>query len=369
MEKNKDILHRCVQKVATGPGYSKSLSLEDMRDAVLTILDGNADPVRAAVFFIGLRMKRESMDENKGALQALLDTTEQVTADVDTVIEIAEPYDGYLRGLSLTAFLPAVLAEMGEPAYSHGVESVGPKFGLTHHRVLKSLGIDVNISTAEAASRLADPAIGWAYVDQSQFSPKLFALSELRERMIKRSVMTTVEVLNKPISGRNESHFVTGYVHSAYPPVYAELARYAGYDSAMLVRGIEGGITPSLQQSGKYYAYHNRGEEQLVEIEPSDPGIQANKRTIPLPPEVITQSADGEKSVDVAKACDAAAQLGIEVLQGKQGLAYDSLLFTAAAVLKHRGRFDTLPAAAEALRPVMDSGAVIERLKNAGATL
>ena len=83
----------------------------------------------------------ESMDENKGFLEALIQTTNRVTANVDSVIDISEPYNGYVRGLSVTAFLAPLLAEMGENAYSHGVESVGPKFGLTHHKVLKSIGI------------------------------------------------------------------------------------------------------------------------------------------------------------------------------------------------------------------------------------
>ena len=79
--------------------------------------------------------------------------------------------------------------------------------------------------------------------------------------MIKRQVLTTVEVLSKPIQGRKKTHFVTGYVHKPYPPVYADLAREAGFDTACIVRGVEGGVIPSLRQTGKYFHYHDRGAE------------------------------------------------------------------------------------------------------------
>eukprot|EP00494_Astrolonche_serrata_P017896 UN18086 len=55
-----DNMRTCIQKVATGPEYSKDLSFEEARDAMATILDGSADPVQAAVYLIALRMKRET---------------------------------------------------------------------------------------------------------------------------------------------------------------------------------------------------------------------------------------------------------------------------------------------------------------------
>ena len=64
-----------IKRVATGPELSKSVSSEEARAGMLLVLDGLADPVQAAVFLIGLRVKRETEDENKGVLQAILDRT------------------------------------------------------------------------------------------------------------------------------------------------------------------------------------------------------------------------------------------------------------------------------------------------------
>ena len=66
-------------------------------------------------------MKRETDEENLGILDAVRDATGAVTAAVDEIVDLADPYDGYNRTLPISPFLPAVLAACGIPAVSHGV--------------------------------------------------------------------------------------------------------------------------------------------------------------------------------------------------------------------------------------------------------
>ena len=72
-----------IKRVATGPELSKSISYEESRAGMRLVLEGLVDPVQAAVFLIGLRMKRETDDQNKGILQGIRDKTKTVVADVD----------------------------------------------------------------------------------------------------------------------------------------------------------------------------------------------------------------------------------------------------------------------------------------------
>ncbi len=57
-----------------------------------------------------LDWKRETDDENRGILEAVRAASQTVTAAVDEVVDIAEPYDGFNRTLPASPFLPAVLA-------------------------------------------------------------------------------------------------------------------------------------------------------------------------------------------------------------------------------------------------------------------
>ena len=230
---SENILRGAIQKVATGPEFSKNISEEDSNHSMLDILGSDVDSVQAAIYLIALRMKRETMDENIGSLKALIDKSNIITSSVDEVIDIAEPYNGFLRNTPMSAFLPAVFSSVGLPCVTHGVETVGPKFGLTIKKILKTAGINVDQDVESAASALSTQNLGWAYIDQEKFCQPLYKLVELRTRMVKRTILTTIEVLVGPIRGKSKTHLLTGYVHAAYPPVYSDLAKVSGFDSAI----------------------------------------------------------------------------------------------------------------------------------------
>ncbi|MDX1431350.1 MAG: anthranilate phosphoribosyltransferase [Gammaproteobacteria bacterium] len=355
-----------LQRIATGPELSKDISLEEARHGMQLILEGRADPVQAGIFLIALRMKRETDDETRGILEAIRQATIRVEADVDHVVDMADPYDGFNRTLPVSPFLPAVLAACGVAAFSHGVRSVGPKFGATHSQVLEVAGVEIDGTPEQIAARLADPAVGWGYLDQSRFCPQLHALIELRRLIVKRPAVTTTEVLAGPITGRVATHLVTGFVHKPYPRIYALLARHAGYESAMLVRGTEGGVVPSLRQAGKIWHYHARGEEREVDIDPQSLGIEQELRAVPLPEDLPGYRAktDGVATgVDAGAIAEAAARAGVEALEGKRGAAFDSLVYGAALTLWHLGRHASLAEAADRVREVLTGGQALARLR------
>ncbi len=349
------VMRSCIQKIATGPELSKDLSFEEAHAAMASILDKKVDAVQAGVFLIALRMKRETDDENKAILRAILDATASVVAAVDEVVDVADPYDGFIRGLPMSPFLPAVLAACGVRCVSHGLESVGPKFGITHRHVLRAAGIDVDLTPRQAAAGIENPDIGWAYIDQRASCPKLHDLIDLRNLIVKRPAITTVEVLTGPVRGRKQTHVMTGFVHKAYPRIYAMLARYVGFDSALLVRGVEGGVVPSLQHASRVFHCYGEAEPQLRPLDPVDIDIRQPNRAVPIPDEIASR--------DVDSGAMAAAEMGLQALAGKPGPAYDSLVYGAALALVHLKRQESLEAAAETVRTVLHSGAPLARFR------
>lgn len=355
-----------IQRIATGPELSKDISLQEAHLGMKAILNDEVDPVQAGIFFIALRMKRETADENKGILDAIREASHNVTADVDEVLDIADPYDGYNRTLPAAPFLAPLLAELGVNVITHSVDAVGPKFGITSRHIYAALGLDVDQSPEAAAARLSDSSLGWGYVDQAAYCPKLHDLVSLRSLIIKRQAVTTVEVLAKPVAGRHKTHFMTGYVHKPYPPVYAMLARHVGFDSALLVRGVEGGVIPSLRQPGKVFSYQDRGEEQGFDIDPADVGISQSVRAVPLPEDLPKTTSGKDEiaiAVDIGATAQAAADAGMEALNGKNGPTYDSLVYSASLVLHHLGKHNSLSAAADEVRGALDSGKAAGRVR------
>lgn len=363
----KTIMRSIIQRIATGPDMSKDISLEEARAGMGAILDNTVDPVQAAIFLIALRMKRESDDENKGILDGIRDKTISVTADADVILDVSDPYNGYNRSLPAAPFLPAVLSACGVATVSHGVETMSPKFGITHHRVLKAAGKDVTLSVQQAADQIDNPDVGWAYVDQKSYCPALHDLTNLRSNIVKRQAITTVEVLTGPIRGKKKTHYMSGYVHKPYTRVYAMLARHAGFDGCLMIRGVEGGITPSLRQTGKVFYYHDKGEEQAQDFDPADIGIEQTVRATPLPDDLppAPESEDVSANFDAEAVAKMAADAGIAAMNGEPGSTYDALVYSGAIALWHLKKYDNIKDAADKVREVLNDSSALKHFNAA----
>ncbi len=114
------------------------------------------------------------------------------------------------------------------------------------------------------------------------------------------------------------------------------------------------------------YYYHDMGEEQAVELDPKTIGIQQNSRAVQIPEGLAkagTQADEIASEVDPQALAECAAEYGLEALKGKSGATRDSLIYSAATCLYHLKRFDSMPAAADAVRKSLDSGAALARFK------
>lgn len=330
-----------IKKVATGPHLSKDLTLDEARDAMTEILSGEADEVQAAIFFIALRMKTETNDENLAILQALQAQTQQQQANVEHLINLSDPFNGFNRHCPIMAFLPAVLAAAGLPALSQGVKEMGPKFGVTHSQVLAHAGVNVDLSISEATARINDDNTAWSFLDQAQATPNLYALMDLRTRIIKRPSLATLEKMIMPIKAR-KNHLQIGFVHKAYPPVLAWLSHQAGFDTSLIVRGIEGGILPTLREPANCFRAL-ADDMQDCRFDPAEFDIeQATRGQLPQQSEEVT-------AVETV-------ELAMQALNGQTGTAFDSLVYGAAMALWHTGLQSTQQAAAEHVRDVIKSG-------------
>jgi anthranilate phosphoribosyltransferase len=294
------------------------------------------------------------MDENIGILEALLKFTDSQKINVDDLVDLGDPYSGYNRSIPISAFLPPLLAELGLPTLIHGLDSVSPKYGLTHRHINQALGMNVDLSVSESKARIEDSNIGWSYVDQNQYCKPLHDLVPLRNKVVKRTVLNTIETLIGPLRGKN-THSILGYVHKPYPPIYAALCEKVGFNSSLLIRGIEGGVVPSLRQKGLMISYHKGVEKARVDIDPKLLGINSELRAIGLPKEF-------KNGIERDLLAEYTVNLGRSALSGESGMFYDGLVYSASLILWHIGKLKTLPSAAERVREVLNSGKALTRL-------
>ncbi len=350
-----ELMKSIIQRIATGPELSKDLDFEETKAGMQAILRGEIDDVQSAIFFIALRMKRETEEENKGVLAAILAESDKQQVDVDELVDLGDPYSGYNRSIPISTFLPVVLAELGLPSVIHGLNSVSPKFGLTHRHIVQAMGLSVDHSTADAKARIENDSIGWSYIDQKSYCKGLHDLVPLRDRIIKRTVINTVETLIAPLRGR-KTHSVLGYVHKPYPPKYAALVEESGMETALLIRGVEGGVIPSLRQKGLMVSYEGTQEIDRVDIEPKSLGIEQDMRAISFPGELDVHD-------NISDLANYTVKLGKDALTGEKGMFYDGLVLSASLVLWHTKKVAKLEDAAQMVREVLNSGKALDRLK------
>ena len=362
---SEELLKSVIQRIATGPEMSKDISRQEAKDSMTAIFNKEISDIRTAIFLIALRMKRETEEENLGVQDAFIDTVKTINIKTDNLVNIADPYDGYTRNIPSSVFILPVLAELGIPAISQGVETVGPKYGCTHHLILKLHGLDVLANHEQVKERVENKEIGWGYIDQKIFSPKLYELMNLRGEIIKRPIITTIEVLANPLIAR-KNHFITGYVHKAYPPIYLALARNAEFDTALLVKGTEGGVVPSLRHKTNVHYYKKTNDNNdLLEIDPEiDLGIKQDLRAVQIPNDVIrTKKSDKvEADVDPLDIAKDSLKKGFDALSGSEGIMKDCVLYSTSIIMHHVTGEDLNKCKNEIDR-VMKSGAALKRFK------
>lgn len=322
-----------LQKIATGPHLSKNLTVDEAYGAMQAIQAGDAHDVQSAIFFIALRMKRETSDEMLGVFRALLDAAPHHAVNVDALVTLADQYAGYARGLPASPFIPAVLSALKVASIIHSPDTMSPKFGLTPLTVLTACGVTAQPSL-EAAAEVLEKNNGWVVVDQAVVTPHLAALNRLRDLIVKRPCLSTLECCIRPFHASGINHLVTGFVHKPYPPIYGMSADVAGFDSATFVRGVEGGVVPSLAQVSRYFPWSRREHAeadrivafdditlQAVPIEPAALAIEQTERATAWPELPVS---------DHAGAAAVCAELGMRALQGEVGTMRDAIRLGAA---------------------------------------
>ncbi len=361
-----ELIHSVIQRVATGPELSKNISYDEARSMMNALLSGSIDPVQAAVFLIGLRMKRETDTELQGILDALYENTSQVAANCDEVVAFSDPFNGFNRTIPGSLAMLPVLAACGINGYLTGVDQVGPKYGVTHHLILQALGGNPLQTMQTVAERLSEPTIGWGYADQSVYCKPLYQLVDLRAKIVKRPALSTTEVMITPITGEAKTHLVSGYVHKPYRQIYAMLAKHRGLDSLLLIRGTEGGVIPSFRAKAHFVRYidNKDAEEHDADLEPLQLFRSYRAEDIPdSTPKALAPKYHGTQWDNKALAAYCGQQI-INALNGEQGAAYDAAVLGTALTLWHAGKSPTLIEATTNARNAIASGEALERFNN-----
>jgi anthranilate phosphoribosyltransferase len=228
-----------LQKIATGPKMSKDLSEAEAKDGLSLVLNGEVSQIRSAVFLVSARMKRETQEENIGYWEALDQTTLRQEVQLDKLLQIADPFDGFNRVPYFGFYVIPVLSALGLPAYGHSSIPQPPKFGITFENILiDHYRIQNNTSFAHRAQLIEEYGFGYLGLEQSH--PTLNSLNALRKEIVKRPMLATWEKMLMPLKGRKENYLATTYFHRGYEIDMLKIAELSQFNKVLLGNGVEG---------------------------------------------------------------------------------------------------------------------------------
>ncbi|MFQ5673777.1 MAG: anthranilate phosphoribosyltransferase [Nitrospinales bacterium] len=252
-----------IGKIAVGPRQSKDLTEAEAQDALGLILDGAVSPARAAVLLIAARMKRETLAENIGYWRALDAATVKRQAKAPRLLQVADPFDGFNRTPYFGFYAIPVIAAMGLPAYGHSTLSLPPKFGITFQDILcRHYKVPLDCSPEDLIGHLEEH--GFTFIGLRQSHPPLERLRGLREEIVKRPMLSTLEKLLQPLrAAGGENYLATGYFHKGYEEPMAAAARLAGFDKTLIGNGMEGTTLYGVHKPAKIFRVTGGKIEEL----------------------------------------------------------------------------------------------------------
>ena len=321
--------------------------------ALREVLSGMVRPEWSAALLIGQRMNLESDDEVLAYLDAVLPPEDICEVDVPSVTHFGAPFDGSMRYHRPNIFIAATRAVLGRPTVLHGVDFMPPKNGVTDEQMLKSLGVDVDISLETGSRMLSD--LGLVYISQRNYAPSLYRLRGLREHIGKRPPWSTTEKAQQLYRCSGLNCIVLGFYHAGYEKKLLKIVKNRGFEAGIAIKGEEGGLSFGLRL-GK------PSEATRKAVNYCEGFFGSKKWSEDVQPKFFDMNYEqSPRAIEIST--DAFVREGMDALGGQRGPFYDKILLTTGMIEYYLGFCKSAKEGIAQARSVLDSGLVLQKLK------
>ncbi|MFT4578165.1 MAG: anthranilate phosphoribosyltransferase [Nitrospinales bacterium] len=341
-----------LQKIAAGPKLSKDLSEEEAEDALSLILDGEVSEVRMGVFLIAARMKVETVPENIGYWRALQNRMARKKIALDSLLQIADPFDGFQRIPYFGFFAIPVIAELGLPTYGHSALPLPPKFGITfedlvvnHYQLPKSGNSEQRIKQIEKFK--------FGYLSTADTHPALESLRSMRTEIVKRPMLATLEKILMPLQADSKNFLATTYFHRGYEVSLTEIGKRSPFDRVIVGNGMEGTTLFGVHKEAKVFIQNGDSEAQPRTLKYSE---MYQKKTA----KQIIESHEALKEIESKR--ETITDMGESALKTGKGPAAIQIASQAACLTNLSDIFKTPQEGFDAALKVLQTGVCYEKL-------
>jgi anthranilate phosphoribosyltransferase len=325
-----------VRAALAGVIDGRTLTMDEARGAMGSVMDGEATPAQLAALLVALRMRGETVEELAGFAAAMRERVVHVDAPDGAVDTCGTGGDGSgTFNISTTAAL--VVAACGVPVAKHGNRAITSQSGSAD--VLDALGVRIDHDAASAGAALH--GIGFAFMFAPGFHPAMKHAGPTRREIGVRTAFNLLGPLTNPAGARRQ---VIGVADSTAAPRLAAVLHLLGVDRALVVGG-DGIDELPLDGSGVIYDVTPEGIE---------------RRTVDTVALGLTK-ASAAKLAGGSPADN--ARIVESVLRGEPGARRDVVLLNAAAGLVAAGRVADLAEGIDLAALTIDAGLATELLE------
>jgi anthranilate phosphoribosyltransferase len=316
----------------------RDLSRDEAREAMNTIMSGDATPAQIGGFLVALRLKGETADEIAGCAEAMRAHVLAVHPQRDDLVDTAGTGGDGGRTFNISTAAALVAAAAGAGVAKHGNRAVSSASGSAD--VLEALGFELELPPERIAHSI--DTLGFGFLFAPTHHPAMKHAAPVRKELAARTVFNVLGPLTNPAGARAQ---VVGVYSPDLVKTLAEVLAALGARRAFVVHGA-GGID-ELSPAGPNLVYEVvDGGVREREIDPLELGIAR------CAPEELRGGSPEENAAAIR-----------EVFAGGDGGRRDAILLNAAGAIAAGGHAEDLREGLELAREAVESGAAAERLE------
>jgi anthranilate phosphoribosyltransferase len=314
------------------------LSRDEAREAMNTIMSGEATPAQIGGFLVALRLKGETADEIAGCAEAMRAHVLAVHPRREDLVDTAGTGGDGGRTFNISTAAALVAAAAGAGVAKHGNRAVSSASGSAD--VLEALGFELELPAERIAESI--DTLGFGFLFAPTHHPAMKHAAPVRKELAARTVFNVLGPLTNPAGARAQ---VVGVYSPDLVKTLAEVLAALGARRAFVVHGA-GGID-ELSPAGPNLVYEVvDGGVREREIDPLELGIAR------CAPEVLRGGSPEQNAAAIR-----------EVFAGGDGGRRDAILLNAAGAIAAGGHAEDLREGLELARQAVESGAAAERLE------
>jgi anthranilate phosphoribosyltransferase len=314
------------------------LTRDEAREAMNTIMSGEATPAQIGGFLVALRLKGETADEIAGCAEAMRAHVLAVHPQREDLVDTAGTGGDGGRTFNISTAAALVAAAAGAGVAKHGNRAVSSASGSAD--VLEALGFSLELPPERIAQSIDE--LGFGFLFAPTHHPAMKHAAPVRRELAARTVFNVLGPLTNPAGAGAQ---VVGVYSPDLVRTLAEVLAALGASRAFVVHGAAG--IDELSPAGPNLVCEVvDGAVREREIDPLELGVPR------CAPEELRGGSPEENAAAIR-----------EVFAGANGGRRDAILLNAAGAVAAGGHAEDLREGLELARQAVDSGAARERLE------